>query len=221
MSPSRGIRIVIADDHPIVREGLRRYLQGEPEFAIVGEAADGSEALRLVRTLNPDVLLMDLAMPRMGGLEVLRALSIAGQAAPRSILLTASIRNDEVVQAMQLGVRGIVLKDAGSAILLKCIRAVMAGQCWFGRSMVDSFMEAVRSPTVPAPARLNRFGLTPRQVEIVAAVAMGLTNKEIASRLTVSEDTVKHHLTHIFDKLGVSTRVELALFATRNELGGG
>ena len=220
MNRSPVIRIVIAEDHPIVREGLRKLLQAEPEFAVVGEAGDGAAAVTMVRNLDPDVLIMDVAMPLMGGLEALRVLSLSPSGSPRCILLTADIGDDDVVRAMQLGVRGIVLKDAGSQILFKCIRAVMDGRCWFGRSMVDSLMDALHAPPAAGP-RSNRFGLTPRQLEIVAAVAMGLTNKQIAARLVVSEDTVKHHLTHIFDKLGLSTRVELALFATRNQLGAG
>lgn len=208
---------MIADDHTLVREGLRQLLRAERDFAVVGEAADGSEAIHLSASLRPDVLLVDLAMPRIGGLEALRELAEV-ESPVRSIVLTASIKHDDIVKALQLGARGIVLKDAPAEVLFRSIRAVMEGRYWLGRETVENLKSALRTVVSAKPPTSKTFGLTRRQLEVIANVLDGLTNKEIASKLSLSEETVKHHLTQIFDKLGVSNRVELALFATHSGL---
>ena len=212
------VRIVIADDHPIFRQGLRRLLEAEPGFAVVGEAGDGREALRRVRELKPDVLLLDLAMPNVPGLEALSELS--GSSMPvRTILLTAAIETTQIVEALQLGARGIVLKHSATELLMKSIRTVMAGQYWVGRETVSDLVESLRG-LIPAAKKAPKktFGLTPREMEIVGAIVAGLTNKDIAQKFSLSEQTVKHHLTNIFDKTGVSNRLELALFAVNHSL---
>jgi DNA-binding NarL/FixJ family response regulator len=214
-------RIVIADDHPIFRDGLRRLLEAEPDLKVVGEACDGAEAVKFARQLKPDILLLDLAMPRHPGLEALREMS-SGQTSNsvRVILLTAAAEKNQIVEALQLGARGVVLKDSATQLLLKSIHTVMAGEYWVGRESVSNLVQFLRTlmQSSGEEARQKKFGLTPRELEIVSTVVAGYSNKEIAEYFKISEDTVKHHLSNIFDKLGVSTRLELALFAVNQGL---
>jgi DNA-binding NarL/FixJ family response regulator len=222
------IRILIADDHPVYRQGLRALFRDETEFIIVGEANDGEQALKLVGKLYPDVLLLDLQMPKLTGLEALRELSTSNASTPvRPILLTASIEKEQIAQALQLGARGIVLKDSSTEILFKSIRTVMKGKFWVGEKAVPDMVEVLRTNMAAsepaAPARetkeaKNTYGLTPRELEVVGSIVTGLTNREIAGKFSISEQTVKHHLSNIFDKVGVSNRLELALFAINHQL---
>jgi two-component system, NarL family, nitrate/nitrite response regulator NarL len=214
------IRVVIADDHPIVRDGLCKLLEGEPGFEVVGRAADGQEALALVVKRKPDVLLLDLAMPRMAGFDVLRELQAQGIHV-RPVVLTAALEQGRTLEALKLGARGIVLKEAATELLFKAIRCVMRGEFWIGREGVHSLIAALTQPeTRPAPERSPSPAsrITPRERDIVAAIVAGLSNKEIAQRYSLSEQTVKHHLSNVFDKLGVSTRLELALLAVEQRL---
>jgi two-component system nitrate/nitrite response regulator NarL len=214
-------RILIADDHPIFRDGLRRLLETEPDLKVIGEACDGAEAVRLAKQLKPDILLLDLAMPRHPGLEALREMSSASnQNMVRVILLTAAAEKAQIVEALQLGARGVVLKDSATQLLLKAIHTVMAGEYWVGRESVSNLVQYLRTLVQSSgeEARQKKFGLTPRELEIVSAVVAGYSNKETAEYFKISEDTVKHHLSNIFDKLGVSTRLELALFAVNQSL---
>lgn len=216
---SQPVRILIADDHPIFRDGLKRMLESEGGFKVVGEACDGLEAVTMVRQLKPEILLLDLAMPRRPGLEALRDMSTDATSA-RVILLTAGAEKDQIVEALQLGARGVVLKDSATQILFKAIRAVMNGEYWVGRESVSNLVQYLRSLVGPGgnTARQRKYGLTPRELEIISAVVAGYANKEIAEHFKISEDTVKHHLSNIFDKVGVSTRLELALFAVNQSL---
>jgi two-component system, NarL family, nitrate/nitrite response regulator NarL len=213
------IAIVIADDHALFRDGLRRVIESESDLRVAGEAADGDQALDVVRSLRPDILLLDLAMPRRTGLEVLRELS-QSQMTVRTILLTATIENAQVIEALQLGALGIVHKDCATHLLFKGIRAVMAGECWVGRERVTDLVRYLRSVSTAdaGDVRRKKFGLTPRELQIVSAIVTGQTNREIAQQFSVSEDTVKHHVTNVFDKCGVSNRLELALFAVNHRL---
>ena len=213
------MRILIADDHPIFRDGLKRLLESEGEFKVIGEACDGVEAVAMVRQLVPEVMLLDLAMPRRQGLETLRELA-SDTRSVRVILLTAAAEKEQIVEALQLGARGVVLKDSATQILLKSIRAVMNGEYWVGRESVSNLVQYLRTLVTPPSAfpQRNKYRLTPRELEIIAAVVAGFANKEIAQYFKISEDTVKHHLSNIFDKTGVSTRVELVVFAIKHNL---
>ena len=214
------IRILIADDHPVFRQGLISVFRSEKEFEIVGEAVDGKQALELIQKLHPDILLLDMIMPRLAGLDTLRELANA-PAPVRTIVLTASIEKEQIAQALQLGARGIVLKDAPTEILLASIRTVMNGQFWVGQEKVTDLVEILRS-YLPAAEEVKtakrNFGLTVRELDVVSAIVSGFTNREIAQKFSISEQTVKHHLRNIFDKVGVSNRLELALFAINHQL---
>jgi two-component system, NarL family, nitrate/nitrite response regulator NarL len=211
------IRVVIADDHKILRAGVSQLLASEPDINVVGEAGDGAEAVALVRQLRPDVLLLDLAMPRMNGLDTIRELTAS--CACRIVMLTAHIEKRQILEALQLGARGILLKQTAINLLFKCIRAVMNDEYWVDRGSVADLVLAFRqSPqAMSVPAR-KQFNLTPREMQVIARVVAGCPNKEIAQQFSISENTVKHHLSNIFDTLGVSNRVELALFATNHHL---
>jgi len=216
---TKTVRILIADDHTIFRDGLRRLLESEPEFEVVGEAGDGGEAVQQARRLSPDVLLLDLAMPRVPGLDALRELT-TDEYPTKIIILTAAIEKSQIVQALQAGAKGIILKESATQLLLKGIRTVMAGHYWVGRESVNDIVEYLKSTAAGAQAdsQARNFGLTKREMEILGTIVAGFTNKEIAKKFNLSEDTVKHHLTNIFDKVGVSSRLELALFAINQRL---
>jgi DNA-binding NarL/FixJ family response regulator len=206
----RKARILIADDHPIFREGLGRILSAQPDLEVVGEAADGDEAIRQANSLRPDIVLLDVSMPQRTGLDVLREIASSGSC--RVLLLTAGITRGQIVEALQLGACGVVLKEAGSVLLYKAIRAVAAGEYWIERGSVGDVIQQLRQRTSERTGAA-KFGLTRRELQIIAAIVAGCTNRDISEQFSVSADTVKHHVSNVFDKLGVSNRVELALFA--------
>lgn len=212
------VTIVVADDHPIFRDGLIRLIETRNDLKVVGTASDGREALDLVHRVNPDLLLLDLAMPAMTGLAALRELKTM-QMRSHVLLLTAAIEQDEIADALNLGARGVVLKETASDVLFKSIDAIMSGQYWVGRTTVDlaSTLRLLSSTASRTPARKN-FGLTRRELEIIGVILGGFSNGDIARQFSISEKTVKHHLTNIFDKIGVSNRLELALFALHHNL---
>ena len=212
--PRTRIRIVIADDHPIFRDGLRRLLEADGRFEVVGEASDGQEAVSQVVALRPDVLLLDLAMPRSSGLRTLEDLAEL-PIKVRAILLTAAIEPAETTRALQLGARGIILKDSATQMLFKCVQAVMNGEFWLGQDRMGDVLQLLRAPEASTTPAMT---LTRRELQIVAAVVEGSSNKEIAAQFNVSEQTVKNHLSNIFDKVGVFNRLELALYAVYHGL---
>jgi DNA-binding NarL/FixJ family response regulator len=222
------IRIVVADDHPIFRDGLCRLLALEEDFEVVAQAQDGRQVLDVLQQHEPDILLLDLKMPGLDGLATLQRLQIAKNKT-RVIVLTASDDKNEFVQAMKLGTSGIVLKQTATELLIKSIRKVHAGEIWLDshttaaviRQFVANDEAPVPVPSMPPapPTReRERSPLSQREREIVALVAQGFKNKEMAEKMFISEQTVKNHLHNIFDKLGVSDRLELALYAIHNNL---
>jgi two-component system, NarL family, nitrate/nitrite response regulator NarL len=209
------IRIVIVDDHPVFRYGLRELLGTQPDLAVVGEAASSDEAVQLVNQLSPAILLLDLSMPGGSGLETLRRLR--DRSGLHTIVLTAAICRHERASALKLGARGIVLKDSPTPLLFKSIRSVFAGELWLRRQDLVDAVDALR--TAPDEGReRSAIRLTAREREVLELVATAQSNRDIARALSVSEDTVKHHLTNIFDKTGVSNRLELTLFAIQHQL---
>jgi two-component system, NarL family, nitrate/nitrite response regulator NarL len=211
------IRIVIVDDHSIVREGLRLILSTEPNFEVVGQAPDGQAGLDAESSLKPDVLLLDIDMPRMTGLEALQALS-ARKSNAKTIILTASIEKNEIVEALQLGARGVIRKETPPRILIQCIQSVCNGEYWVGQDAFSTQVEGLQSLASSANVQSAKFGLTAKEMQVIDALLEGDTNKAIAERLSITEQTVKNHLTNIFNKLGVSNRLELARFAAKHRM---
>jgi DNA-binding NarL/FixJ family response regulator len=212
---------VIADDHKIFRDGLRRLLEMEPDHKVIGEASNGDEAVQLARQLKPDILLTDRCHPGLTAMEIVRELNTPANPTPvRVILLTAAIMESQIVEALLLGARGVVLKESATQVLLKAIQAVMADEYWINREQVSDLAQYLLKWMMrdEEARRQKKFGPTPRELEIVSAVVAGYSNKEIAEYFKISADTVKRHLSNIFDKLGVSTRLELALFAVNQGL---
>ena len=217
------VRIVIADDHPIVRDGLKKLLLLEDDFEVVGEAGDGREVIAKVQEVDPDVLLLDLRMPNLDGLAALQALQQTNKRT-RVIVLTASEDKNEFVQAMKLGCSGIVLKQTAPDLIVKSIRKVNAGEIWLDSHTTAAVMRQFStaldggSGSSGGGKGRERSPLSTREREIVALVAQGYKNKEMAEKMFISEQTVKNHLHNIFDKLGVSDRLELALYAIHKGL---
>jgi len=217
------IRILIADSHPIVREGLNTVLGSEPDMAIVGQAQDGVEALELVETTDPDVILMELKLPRMEGLVVLRNLAARSRRA-KVLLFTGSEDREEFVEAMKLGCAGILMKTSAPELIAKSIRKVYEGEIWLDANTTAAVIRQFAMPaeTLGAPGDgkppRGRAQLSQREREIIVLIAQGYKNKEIAEKMFITEQTVKNHLHNVFDKLGVSDRLELALYAIHNSL---
>ncbi|MCC7499173.1 MAG: response regulator transcription factor [Bryobacterales bacterium] len=217
------IRVLIADDHPIVRDGLRRLLELEDDIEVLAEAGDGREALEKIQELEPDVVLLDLRMPNVDGLTALQTLQHSTHRA-RVIVLTASEDKNEFVQAMKLGCSGIVLKQTAPELIVKSIRKVQAGEIWLDSHTTAAVMRQFAQPgefqsgSGAMSKGRERSPLSQREREIVALVAQGYKNKEMAEKMFISEQTVKNHLHNIFDKLGVSDRLELALYAIHKGL---
>jgi two-component system nitrate/nitrite response regulator NarL len=213
------IRIVVADDHPVVRFGVKNMLVNEPGFDVVGEAEDGDDAITQTLELEPDILLLDVAMPRLPGLEAMRAI-MAKSPRVKIVLLTSTISTQQIIEALQIGARGIVLKDSVAGDLGNALRAVLQGDYWIGGERVVNLLKALQELMAQAAAVPERktYGLTPRELEVVTCIVEGCSNRDIATQFTISEETVKRHLSNVFDKTGVSTRLELALFAIAHKL---
>ncbi len=213
------IRLIIADDYPVVRTGLREIFEKEPDLEVVGEASNGREVVEKVQELDPDIVLLDLNMPDVDGISAMRRLQEAGNTT-KILVLTGSDDKRDYIQAMKLGCCGIVLKKTPPELIVKSIRKVHEGEIWLDSQTTAAVMRHFStSHSLPAndggPER-QRAPLSNREREIVVLVAQGHKNKEMAEKLFISEQTVKNHLHNIFDKLGVSDRLELALYAIHN-----
>jgi DNA-binding NarL/FixJ family response regulator len=206
MRAQQSIRIVVVDDHPIFRLGVKALLADKEGFEVVGEASDGEQALELVSTLQPDILLLDYRLPRLSGLDVLRRLA-AARSAIRVILLAATIDESEIRTALLHNAWGVILKHTASKVLAGCIRQVMRGERWVGLESVNPLIGGLRSQGYAE----GRATLTPREFDVAERIAQGASNKEIAAQLALSEQTVKNYLRRIFEKFKVGNRVELAL----------
>ena len=212
------IRIVIADDHPVVRIGVRNMLATLPRFEVVGEAQDGPETVARTLEHAPDIVLLDVQMPNAAGFDVVREIA---QQAPGAhiVLLTGSISMDKLLGAFEAGARGIVLKSALTEQIATAMLAVMAGRYWVeGREVetleeVQAELRARNKPEMP-----ERFNLTRRELEVVGLIVKGYSNRDIAKEFHLSEETVKRHLSNTFEKMGISTRLELAIMAIEKKL---
>jgi DNA-binding NarL/FixJ family response regulator len=210
VSASVPISVVLVDDHPIVLQGLQHLFERQPDFKVASSCSDAASALDAVRAHRPDVLVLDLRMPGRDGFDLLRDLT-AEKLDCRCVLLTATISDDEVVEATKLGVTGLVLKESSPDTLLKCVRRVNRGEQWIDRDTVTRAFQAVVGRE--AGNREVTQTLTPREIDIVKMMAEGLRNRAIGDRLSISEGTVKVHLHNIYEKLGLDGRLELMLYA--------
>lgn len=209
------IRVVLVDDHAVVREGLTRLVDGAPDMEVVGSAADGREAIVVVRDHQPDVVLMDLQMPGIDGVAATRA--IVDEAAGVQVLVLTSYSDAErIVAALDAGAVGYLLKDAEADEVLEGIRAVSRGESPLHPRAARALLGARRAGGAEPSGNAGKTGLTPRELEVLSLVAAGLANKQIGRRLGISERTVKAHLTSVYARLGVEDRTQAALWAQRH-----
>ena len=210
------VRIVIADQQPIFRDGMRRMFEATAGLQVVGDTSVGPETVRMVCSFGADILLLGVPSAYEPALETIQEIAESG-AAVRTILLTGAVCSVGVTTALQLGACGVVPKDAPIEVLLESVRTVMAGRQWLGQERVADAAASLHR--LAATRRRNKaFGLTERELDIVRAVTEGCTNREIATRFSIGERTVKRHLTQAFNKLGASNRVELAQFAAHHRV---
>jgi DNA-binding NarL/FixJ family response regulator len=202
------IRVLVADDHAVVRQGLRTFLGLQDDMEVVGEAADGAEAVEAVERLQPDVVLMDMVMPGVDGLEAIRRV-LAARPETRVVVLTSYADEEKVVPAVRAGAAGYLLKDVQPSDLAAAIRTVAAGGALLAPAVTARVLQEVQAGGAPDP------GLTAREREVLSLLARGLTNRQIAAELVLSEKTVKTHVSNILGKLGLPDRTQAALYAVR------
>jgi len=213
------IRVVIVDDQPIFCRALRRVFESDPSFDVLGEASDAPSAMKLIRQLKPDILLLDLALSRR--FELRGVNNFASYLAPvRTLVMLAAIEKASIVEAFRLGAHGIVLKTSPQQVLVQSLRSVMAGHYWLESEGIAILIDALRDflSQSNGTTSTKEYGLTPRELDIISKIANGRSNKEVGEEFSISERTVKHHLTNIFGKVGVSSRLQLALFAVNHHL---
>jgi NarL family two-component system response regulator LiaR len=216
MNASEKIKVLIVDDHQVVRQGLRTFLELQEDIIVVGEAGDGQAAVELVRQLHPDVILMDLVMPRLDGIAATRQVKSLG-GSPKVIALTSFAEDDKVFPAIQAGASSYLLKDVSPDDLVGAVRAAYRGEARLHPDIARKLMEQVAHQTTKLREPFKE-DLTERELEVIRLVADGLSNQEIAGKLTISEKTVKTHISNILGKLALSDRTQLAIYAIRHGL---
>ena len=205
------VRVVLVDDHPLFRDGVRRSLEGLGGFEVVAEAGEGAPAVQLALSHRPDILLLDVALPDISGLEVLRRLRDAQSAVP-VLLLTAAIDRPQTLEALHLGARGVVMKEAAADLLVRAMGVVLQGDYWVGHRTMADWHDYERDHATP------RLTLTLRERQVIPYILEGHTNHDIAQKLRLGEETIKTHVSNIYRKLGVSSRMELALYVASGKL---
>ena len=218
--PPPGVRIVVADDHQVARAGFAAMLETQPDFTVTGTASDGAEAVRISRELRPDVVLMDVRMPVMDGIEATRQLSGSGAGGPRVLILTTFDLDEYVYDALRAGASGFLLKDVTAERLFEAVRVVAAGDALLAptvtRRLISEFAQLQPRPDAPSTAALAT--LTPRETQVLRLVAEGLSNPEVAARLVVTEETVKTHVSRVLSKLGLRDRTQAVVTAYESGL---
>lgn len=210
-SPIRpSIRIVVVDDHPLILEGIERLLRLESDMELLAKCVNAAEAIEAVRAHRPDLLVLDLRLPDRPGLDLLEEIAREGWEV-KTVLLTGAVREDELLEALRLGARGVVLKEMAPELLVRCLRKVAAGELWLESEFLGRAVEGVLARD--GVAGRGRRTLTARELRIVRMAASGLHNREIAEELAITEGTVKVHLHNIYEKLSVTGRVELTILA--------
>ncbi|MEW8959066.1 Transcriptional regulatory protein DegU [Moorella humiferrea] len=218
--PEGKIAVVIADDHPLVREGIRKILELDPNIHVVAEAGDGREAVALARRYRPDVILIDINMPGLNGIEITK---IIRRELPRTGILALTIHDDEeyIIELLKCGVTGYILKDIGADELIKAVLQVARGYQVIHPGIAPKVRDYLQKKEASFSLQSEELPLTPREREILIQVSLGKSNREIARDLYISEKTVKNHLTNIFHKIGVSDRTQAALYALKHGLSDG
>jgi DNA-binding NarL/FixJ family response regulator len=213
------IRILIADRNAEFRDGVRNLLESETGFEVVGSTGEGPEVWRLIEELRPDIVLIDLQLIDTGAIDLLRSKG-NGDGATRIVAMASGVDSKQVVAMVRTGVRGVLLKDAVTRLLFKSIRDVMAGEYWLDRESTTELVDTLKTIGMAPiePPRDRQFKLTPREREIVNEIAAGRSNRDIAQKFQISEQTVKHHLTKVFGKVGVTNRLALALLALQHRI---
>ena len=211
------IRVLLADDHDLFRQGVRRLLEGSPDLEVVGEARTGQDTVRLVEELAPDIVLLDISMPALSGIDAARLIKTAS---PRTGIIILTVHADEefLFEAIKAGAMGYLLKDASADELIRAIRVIYGGEGLLAPSMAAKVMREFARTREAKDLREVLTPLTHREVEILQHVAAGLANKEIAHKLSISERTVKNHLSNIMEKLHVNSRTQAAVYALRSGL---
>ena len=214
------VRIIVADDHQVVRTGFAALLDTQPDFTVTGTASDGAEAVRICRELRPDVVLMDVRMPGMDGIEATRQLAGSGAGGPRILILTTFDLDEYVYDALRAGASGFLLKDVTAERLFDAVRVIAAGDALLApavtRRLISEF--ALLHPKPDAPSTAALASLTPRETQVLRLVAEGLSNPEIAARLVVTEETVKTHVSRVLSKLGLRDRTQAVVTAYESGL---
>jgi DNA-binding NarL/FixJ family response regulator len=220
-APAPVIRIIVADDHEVVRTGFAALLDTQPDFTVAGTACDGAEAVRICRDLHPDVVLMDVRMPGMDGIRATRQLTGSGQGGPRILILTTFDLDEYVYDALRAGASGFLLKDVTAERLFDAVRVIAAGEALLAptvtRRLISQFTRQRPRPN-PSPPTAALAALTPRETQVLKLVAEGLSNHEIAAHLTVTEETIKTHVSRVLSKLGLRDRTQAVITAYESGL---